>query len=93
MTPRWMVCGFLALAAATTWGVFDADGHRVGVVREGPGARLDLFDAESNRTGWGRKNADGSAELFAPNGQRLGTVSKDGAIRLQQPLKEGGGKR
>ena len=78
------------LAVAGSLGVFDADGHRVGTVREGPGGRVDLYDAESRRGGWGRRNSDGSLELFAPDGRRLGTVTRDGkALWLERKGKAG----
>lgn len=92
MISRWMVLGVLAAAGAAS-GVFDADGHRIGVVREGPGGRLDVFGPTGERQGWGRRNADGSAELFDRDSNRIGTVSRDGAIRLYQPARKGGGKK
>ena len=88
--PRWMIFGFLTLAAAGTLGIFDADGHRVGTVREGPGGRLDIFGLTGERQGWGRRNADGSIELFDRDSNRLGTVTRDGAFRLYQQRKGGG---
>ncbi len=74
----------LLLAAAGTPGLCDAQtGERIGTLRECPGGRMDLFDRESNRARWGRKNADGSSELFEIRGNRIGTVGRDCAIRLE----------
>ncbi len=86
MTRRWMVLWVLALAAAvTTTDLFDAQtGERVGTIREGAGSTVDVFRPDGSRAGWGRQNPDGSTELFDTKGNRIGTVTRDGAIRKER---------
>lgn len=74
------------IGAAGTLDLFDADGQRVGVVREGLGGSVEVFDAESRRVGWGRRNADGSVELFDMKGNRVGTITRDRIIRQGKPI-------
>jgi len=94
MTRQLLLAALALAAAGTTSGMFDAQtGQRVGMIREGPGGRLDLFGLTGERQGWGRRNADGSVELFDRDSNRIGTISRDGAIRLYQPMQKGGGKK
>jgi hypothetical protein len=41
----------VVFAGAGTLDLFDAGGKRAGIIREGPGGRVDVYDAESRRIG------------------------------------------
>ncbi len=75
----------LAVAASATLDLFfGPDGQRAGTVREGPSGQVDVFDRESRRVGWGWRNANGSVEPFDVRGNRIGTMTRDGVIRLER---------
>ncbi len=83
MTP-FLHPALLLAAGGGALGLYDAQtGERIRTLRESPGGRMDLFDRESNRAGWGGKNADESIELLDMRGNRIGTVTRGRAIRLE----------
>jgi hypothetical protein len=89
MNRRSLLLAAFALAAAVgTTEVFDADGRRVGTVREQAGGRVDLYGKDGQREGWGRCDQHGTCELFDMRGERIGT-SRDGNVRTLNNRKGG----
>ncbi len=73
------------LAAAGTTDVLNSEtGQREGRIVEGPDTSVDLIRPDGSRAGWGWRNAGGSAEVFDTRGNRIGTVTRDGVIRLER---------